>query len=99
MPGKIRQYYDKELRMADIIAGITILVDDRQQAQAEINAILSKYAALISGRMGIPHLHGDRSVIALILQGDETAVDSLVCELTSVEKTRGFRTVLSRFEE
>ena len=83
--------------MADIIAGITILVDDRSKANADINGILSKYAGIISGRMGIPHLQGDRSVIALILQGDETAVDSLVCELTNVEKSKGFRTVLARF--
>jgi len=83
--------------MADIIAGITILVNDRSKANADINAILSKYAGIISGRMGIPHLQGDRSVIALILQGDETAVDSLVCELTNVEKSKGFRTVLARF--
>lgn len=85
--------------MAEIIAGITILVDDRESANPEINLILSRYASLIHGRMGIPHLHDERSVISLILQGDETAIDSLVCELTSVEKTRGFRTVLSRFED
>jgi putative iron-only hydrogenase system regulator len=84
--------------MADIIAGVTILVDDRKSAHDDLNAILSNYAGIIAGRMGIPHLHGDRSVIALILQGDETAIDSLVCELTSVEQTRGFRTVLARFE-
>ncbi|HEY3379007.1 MAG TPA: TM1266 family iron-only hydrogenase system putative regulator [Armatimonadota bacterium] len=85
--------------MADIIAGVTILVDDRHMANAEVNTILSKYGSVIAGRMGIPHLQGERSVIALILQGDETAVNSLVCELTSVEKTKGFRTVLARFAE
>lgn len=85
--------------MADMIAGITILVEERRQANAEVNAILAKYAGVIAGRMGIPHLTGDRSVISLILQGDETAIDSLVCELTSVEKAKGFRTVLARFAE
>ena len=85
--------------MSDVIAGITILVEDRSEANQDVNAILSKYATIIAGRMGIPHLQGDRSVIALILQGDATAVDSLVCDLTSVEKTKGFRTVLAQFEE
>lgn len=85
--------------MANIIAGLTILVGDRREANTDINNILSNYAGIIAGRMGIPHLEGDRSVISLILQGDETAVDSLVCELTSVEQARGFRTVLARFEE
>ena len=84
--------------MSDVIAGITILVDDRKLAHDAINEVLSNYGNIIAGRMGIPHLQQDRSVIALILQGDETAVDSMVCELTDIEKTRGFRTVLARFE-
>lgn len=85
--------------MAHIIAGLMVLVDDRSKANPELNDILSKYGGIIAGRMGIPHLQGERSVIALILQGDETAVDSLQCELTAVEEARGFRTVLARFEE
>jgi len=84
--------------MSDVIAGITILVEDRREAHSAINEILSNYGSIISGRMGLPHLNDDRSVITLILQGDQTAVDSLVCELTDVEKAKGFRTVLARFE-
>ncbi|HEX2951891.1 MAG TPA: TM1266 family iron-only hydrogenase system putative regulator [Armatimonadota bacterium] len=85
--------------MSDVIAGVTILIEDRKTANIAVNDILAKYASIITGRMGIPHLQGERSVISIILQGDETAVDSLVCELTSVEKARGFRTVLARFEQ
>jgi putative iron-only hydrogenase system regulator len=84
--------------MHDVIAGITLLVEDRQQANLAINGILSQYAALIHGRMGIPHLHNERSVIALILQGPQVAIDSLVCELTDVEAAKGFRTILARFD-
>ena len=84
--------------MADIIAGITILVEDRHQANPTLNDILSKYGGVIVGRMGIPHLQGERSVIALIVQGDEVAIDSLVCDLTTVQEAKGFRTVLARFE-
>lgn len=83
--------------MADIISGVTILVNDRTLASTAINDILRNYGGIIAGRMGLPHLEGDRSVISLILQGDQTAVDSLVCELTDVEATKGFRTVLARF--
>lgn len=83
--------------MSDIIAGVTILVDARKTASPAINDLLSKYGEIIAGRMGIPHLHGDQSVISLILQGDETAIDSLLCELTDIEKAKGFRTVLARF--
>ncbi len=85
--------------MSDIIAGVTILVEDRHAASPAINAILSQYGGVIAGRMGIPHLNGDHSVITLILQGDATAIDSLVCELTEVEAAKGFRTVLARFGE
>lgn len=85
--------------MSDIIAGITILVNDRQVANSTINSILGKYGSIIAGRMGIPHLHGDRSVIALILQGDSISVDSLVCELVDIETTKGFRTILAQFPE
>lgn len=83
--------------MAEIIAGITILVEDRRKANPVLNGILSNYGGIIAGRMGIPHLQGERSVISLILQGDETAIDSMVCELTDVEAAQGFRTVLARF--
>jgi putative iron-only hydrogenase system regulator len=91
--------FERILTMSDIIAGVTILVEDRKTANIEINRILSNYGGIIAGRMGIPHLQGDRSVISLILQGDATAVDSLLCELTSVETAKGFRTVLARFAE
>lgn len=84
--------------MTDIIAGVTILVRDRRQANNAINDILARYGSIIAGRMGIPHLQGDSSVISLILQGDAVAVDSLMCDLTEVESTKGFRTVLARFE-
>ena len=84
--------------MADVIAGVTILVKNRKTANTAINEILSQYASIIAGRMGIPHLSEERSVISLILQGDEVAVNSLVCELTTIEDARGFRTVLARFE-
>ena len=84
--------------MADVIAGVTILVRNRKEAHAAINEILSIYGGIIAGRMGIPHLSEDRSVISLILQGDEVAVNSLLCELTAMEKARGFRTVLARFD-
>ena len=87
----------EESAMSNIIAGITILVEDRREANPTLNAILSHYGSIIFGRMGIPHLDGDRSVISLIVQGDATAVDSLICELTAVEKAKGFRTVLARF--
>jgi putative iron-only hydrogenase system regulator len=83
--------------MADIIAGVTILVNNRKDAHAAINEVLSQYGEIIVGRMGIPHLVEDRAVISLILQGDEIAVNSLVCELTAFEKDKGFRTVLARF--
>lgn len=85
--------------MTDIIAGLTILVDNRKVANPELNTILSNYGGIIAGRMGIPHLHGDRSVITLILQGEESAVEALVCELTAVEQAKEFRTVLARFAE
>ncbi len=84
--------------MTDIIAGVTILVSDRRKANGAINEILSKYGSIIAGRMGIPHLQGDSSVITLIVQGDAVAVDSMMCDLTEVEATKGFRTVLARFE-
>jgi putative iron-only hydrogenase system regulator len=84
--------------MADIIAGVTILVTNRKEAHSAINEILSQYGSIIAGRMGIPHLAEDRSVITLILQGDEVAVNSLLCELTTIENAKGFRTVLAQFE-
>ncbi len=85
--------------MSDVIAGLTILVENRKSANPQLNEILGKYGSIIAGRMGIPHLAGDRSVISLILQGDAEAVDSLLCELSDIESANGFRTVLAKFGE
>ena len=40
--------------MAEIIAGLTILVDNRKVANPKLNTILTNYGEIIAGRMGIP---------------------------------------------
>ena len=45
-----------------------IIIEDRQKNAGLVQSILSEYASIISGRMGIPNLdHGTLSIITLIL--------------------------------
>jgi putative iron-only hydrogenase system regulator len=62
---------------------IGIVIEDRQVA-AKVNQILSEHADLIIGRMGLPHLARDISVISLIVDGSTDQVGSLTGKLGNI---------------
>jgi putative iron-only hydrogenase system regulator len=59
---------------------IGIVIEDRQIV-AKVNQILSEHADLIIGRMGLPHLARDVSIISLIVDGSTDQVGSLTGKL------------------
>jgi len=62
---------------------IGIVIEDRQVV-AKVNQILSEHADLIIGRMGLPHLARDVSVISLIVDGNTDQVGSLTGKLGNI---------------
>ncbi len=54
-----------------------IVVEDRLHAAPKVNAVLSEYAGVIVGRMGIPYKDRGVSVIALIVDADTDTLGAL----------------------
>lgn len=63
---------------------IGIIVEDRLKAAPAVNQILSDYAAVIVGRMGVPYRERDISVIALIVDGDTDTLGAMTGKLGSI---------------
>ena len=80
-----------------ILAGITILVRNRVEAQGKMNDILSKHGNIVQGRLGLPHLHNDSSVVSLVLQGESEEIERLYADLQSLAETEQFEVVLAKF--
>ncbi|MCG8400554.1 MAG: iron-only hydrogenase system regulator [Firmicutes bacterium] len=66
---------------------IGIVVEKREQAPA-INAILTDFAGVIVGRMGIPYREKGLSVIALIVDGSTDQIGALTGKLGQVGGVR-----------
>ncbi|MHB8124914.1 MAG: TM1266 family iron-only hydrogenase system putative regulator [Desulfitobacteriaceae bacterium] len=63
---------------------IGIVIEDRRQVVAQVNQILSEHADLVIGRMGLPHLARDVSVISLIVDGSTDQIGSLTGKLGNI---------------
>jgi len=61
-----------------------IVVQDRQNAAPAVNRILSEYADIIVGRMGVPYRDRGVSVMALILDGDTDTIGAMTGKLGSI---------------
>ena len=61
-----------------------IVVQDRLNAAPAVNKILSDYADIIVGRMGVPDRDRGVSLMALILDGDTDTVGAMTGKLGSI---------------
>jgi len=61
-----------------------IVVQDRLNAAPAVNQILSDYAGIIVGRMGVPYRDRGVSVMALILDGDTDTIGAMTGKLGSI---------------
>ncbi|MFZ5631897.1 MAG: TM1266 family iron-only hydrogenase system putative regulator [Bacillota bacterium] len=66
------------------IGVIGIVVENREQAP-KINSILSSYADVIVGRMGIPYRERGLSVISLIVDGSTDEIGALTGRLGQIK--------------
>ncbi|TZE82617.1 TM1266 family iron-only hydrogenase system putative regulator [Calorimonas adulescens] len=63
------------------IGVIGIVVDNREPVSSQLNNILSMYAHIIVGRMGIPYRERGVSVISLIIDGTTDEIGALTGKL------------------
>ncbi len=77
----------RQLNTERRIGVIGIVVEDREQAPV-INNILSKYAEVIVGRMGIPYRERGLFVISIIVDGNTDEIGALTGKLGQVGGVR-----------
>lgn len=66
------------------IGVIAVVVEEREQAAEEINQVMSEYAEIIRGRMGIPFQESELSTIALIVEGTPDSVSAVTGKLGNI---------------
>jgi len=71
--------------MTKRIGAVTIIITDRINQSARVNEILSKYADIIIGRMGLPYSLKDINIICLIVNGSTDQLGSLTGQLGSID--------------
>jgi len=67
------------------IAVIGIVVTNREGTASKINEILSNYAHIIAGRMGIPFKDKNISVISIIVDGTNDEIGALTGKLGNIK--------------
>ncbi|MFA4984651.1 MAG: TM1266 family iron-only hydrogenase system putative regulator [Candidatus Omnitrophota bacterium] len=63
---------------------VGIIVENRKEQAASVNAVLSAFGDIVVGRMGIPYHERDCSVIALIVDADTDIVGALTGKLGKI---------------
>jgi len=63
---------------------VGVIIYNRKKAAPLVNNILTEFGELIVGRMGIPHLKRDLSVIVLIVNASTDEVGALTGKLGKV---------------
>lgn len=63
---------------------VGIIVENRKEQAASVNAVLSEFGDIIVGRMGMPYHERACSVIALIVDADTDIVGALTGKLGKI---------------
>ncbi|MHB1254814.1 MAG: TM1266 family iron-only hydrogenase system putative regulator [Dethiobacteraceae bacterium] len=66
------------------IGVIGVVIEDRENGVKTVNDILSKYAEIIVGRMGIPYRERKIAVISLIVDGTTDEIGAMTGQLGTV---------------
>lgn len=67
------------------IGVVGIVLDTPEVSAAEVNSILSDFAELIIGRMGIPYKKRKVSVISLIVEGTTDQIGAMTGRLGQIK--------------
>lgn len=71
-------------QMPSTIGTITILVRDRDETAAQVNEILSQFAGVVIGRMGIPYSKRNLHIITLVVDATTDAIGALTGRLGQI---------------
>ncbi|MFA5310943.1 MAG: TM1266 family iron-only hydrogenase system putative regulator [Candidatus Omnitrophota bacterium] len=63
---------------------VGVIIHNRKKAAPLVNNVLTEFGELIAGRMGIPHLKRDFSVIVLIVNASTDEVGALTGKLGKI---------------
>jgi putative iron-only hydrogenase system regulator len=63
---------------------VGIVIENRKETAPRVNEVLTQYGDIILGRMGIPHLEHDTSVITLIVKATTDQVGELTGKLGAI---------------
>ena len=66
------------------IAVISVLMDAPHEKQESFNSIISKYAGIVRGRVGIPFAEQNVAALAIIAEGGENDIKALVSDLNQI---------------
>jgi putative iron-only hydrogenase system regulator len=64
---------------------VAVFVENRLEAAPRVNAVLSDYAHIIVGRMGIPYRERHLSVMAVIVDGTTDDIGAMTGKLGAIE--------------
>jgi len=63
---------------------VGIIIQKRKVSAALVNNILSEFGQIVIGRMGIPHLKDERSIITLIVEATTDELGALTGKLGKI---------------
>jgi putative iron-only hydrogenase system regulator len=63
---------------------VAVFVENRLEAAPRVNAVLSEYAGIVVGRMGIPYRERNLSVVAVIVDGTNDEIGALTGKLGAI---------------
>ena len=69
---------------AGIYRAAALAIHDRQARAASVNSIISQYADLVVGRMGVPYRERGLSIIALLVDGNTDALGAMTGKLGNI---------------
>jgi putative iron-only hydrogenase system regulator len=64
---------------------VGIVIENRKKSAPEVNKILTEFGDLIVGRMGIPHLKAEHSVIVIIVDATTDELGALSGKLGKID--------------
>lgn len=67
------------------IAEVSAIIENAESTQEEFNKIVSSFQGIIKGRMGLPLVENDISVISLVIDGEKDSINDLTEKLDKLD--------------
>lgn len=75
---------DNDSRNEHRLGVVALFVENRLESAPKVNQVLSDYAHLIVGRMGIPYRERNLSVVAVIVDGTNDDIGAMTGKLGTI---------------